>query len=264
MTTRRWSVLHLLLTVGLVVWSGLTNTGLVFDRSVGDVSDATRNAFTPAGWAFSIWGLIYLALIGMTSVGVWRAFRSSRPVAWVDRLAGAFALAQVACIGWLAAWLTERFLISFLLMSVLLGALYTCVRRLDMERWDAPWAIIIPVWWPISLYFGWITAAWLANLSAWLVASGLELPRSAGWAIGLAVVLTGVHLALIFGRNMREASMVAVWALVAVGGRHWGAPLESPVFVATSVCAIVLLVAAGVHGARNFTWPPTDGAREPS
>ncbi|MEQ9569743.1 MAG: hypothetical protein RLN75_06095, partial [Longimicrobiales bacterium] len=104
----------------------------------------------------------------------------------------------------------------------------------------------------------WITAAWLANLSAWLVARGSDLPTTAGWAIALAVALTLVHVGLIVRRNMREASMVAVWALVAVGARHWDAPLADPVFLATTACALVLLTGAALHGARHFTWPPRE------
>ncbi|MEK9500280.1 hypothetical protein [Gaopeijia maritima] len=260
MNTRSWSIVHLVLTIALVVWSGLTNSGLVFEQSVGEISDQTRNAFTPASWAFAIWGLIYAALIVMGLFGVRRAFGSARSDAFVQQLGAPFAVAQLVCMAWLAAWLTGAFTLSMVLMTALLASLYLCVCRLDMERWDAPWPIIAFVWWPMSAYFGWITAAWLANLSAWLVALGSSLPTSAGWAIALAVVLTLVHLTLIHSRNMREASMVAVWALVAVGARHWDAPMESPVFLATTACAATLLIAAGAHARRNFTWPPREGA----
>lgn len=258
MNTRRWSVVHLALTVALVIWSGLTNSGLVFTASVGEISDRTANAFTPVSWAFAIWGLIYAALVAMGVFGVRRAFGSGRSDAFVAQLGAPFALAQIACISWLAAWLTGRFTLSLIVMTALLAGLYACIRRLDMERWDAPWSIIALVWWPMSLYFGWITVAWLANLSAWLVARGSDLPTTAGWAIALAVVLTAAHVGLTVRRNMREASLVAVWALVAVGARHWDAPLDSPVFLATSACAFVLLTGAAVHGARNFTWPPPE------
>lgn len=258
MNTRRWAIVHLALTVALVVWSGLTNSGIVFDQSVGEISNRTRNAFTPASWAFAIWGPIYAALVAMGVFGVRRAFGSSRTDAFVAQLGAPFALAQIACMGWLAAWLTGRLTLSIVLMSVLLAGLYACVRRLDMERWDAPWSIITLVWWPMSLYFGWITVAWLANLSAWLVARDSALPATAGWAIVLAMVLTLVHLGLIVRRNMREAALVAIWALVAVGARHWGAPLASPVFLATAACASVLLTGVAVHGARNFSRPPRE------
>ncbi len=256
MNVRRWSIVHLSLTVVLIAWSGLANSGLIFDRSVGSISEMTRNAFTPASWAFSIWGLIYLALLVMTVFGVRRAFGSGRSSDFVEELGWPFALAQLSCSLWLAVWLLEAVFASIVVMTVLLGNLYLCIRRLDMERWNAPWTIIGLVWWPMSLYFGWITAAWVANLSSFLVTLDFDFPATPAWAIGAAVGLTAVHLVLIARRNMREASMVAVWALVAVGARHWEEPFSSAVFLSTTVCAVVLLVAAGIHGARNFNWPP--------
>jgi len=256
MNARRWSIVHLLLTVVLIAWSGLANSGLIFDRGVGGISEITRNAFTPASWAFGIWGLIYVALLMMSVFGVRRAFQSEAPSDFVEQLGWPFALAQISCAVWLAVWLLEAVFTSLLVMSILLGSLYFCIRRLHMERWNAPWAVISLVWWPMSLYFGWITAAWLANLSSFFVYQGFVFPATSAWAIGAAVCLTVVHLALIVRRNMREASTVAVWALVAVGARHWDAPLSSAVFAATTLCAVVLLGAAGLHGVRNFTWPP--------
>lgn len=258
LTVRRWSLVHLALTAGLIAWSGIANSGAVFDQSVGAVSALTRNSFTPASWAFAIWGPIYLALLLMTGFGVRRAFLRRRSARFVSQLGAPFALAQIACALWLAVWLSEAVLASFVTMTVLLACLYLCVRRLRMEKWDAPWSIIALVWWPMSLYFGWITAAWFANLSSLLVWLDLALPRTSTWAIGAAVALTAVHLGLIHRRNMRECALVAVWALVAVGARHWDAPLESSVFLGTSVCALVLLGTVAVHGARNFTRPPPE------
>lgn len=261
---RQWSIVHLILTAVLIVWSGLANTGVIFDRSVGGLSDLTRNAFTPASWAFAIWGPIYLALGAMTLFGVYRAFAYGRSSDFVSQLGWPFALAQLACSLWLAVWLLEAILASVVVMTILLGSLYLCIGRLDMERWDAPWSIIALVWWPMSLYFGWITAAWVANLSSAFVAMGLGFPQTAAWAIGSAIGLTAVHLTLIARRNMREAALVAVWALIAVGSRHWDAPLSSAVFLGTTGCAAVLLIAVAVHGARNFTWPPAESPADGS
>ena len=35
-------------------------------RTAGEISDALPSYFTPAGYTFAIWGLIYLALLGFT------------------------------------------------------------------------------------------------------------------------------------------------------------------------------------------------------
>ncbi len=258
MNARRWSLVHLVLTTGLIAWSGVANSGMLFDQTVGSVSAMTRNAFTPATWAFAIWGPIYLALLLMAGFGVRRAFSSHRSAGFVGQLGAPFAVAQVACALWLAVWLVEAVLAAFLIMTVLLACLYLCIRRLQMERWDAPWSIIALVWWPMSLYFGWITAAWVANLSSLQVALGFAFPQTAAWAIGAAVALTAVHLILVYRRNMRESALVAVWAIVAIGARHWEAPMESSIFWGSSLCAVVLFVAVVLHGARNFSWPPPE------
>ena len=42
----------------------LSNTGLFNDNTNKTISDLYNNYFTPAGYAFSIWGFIYLGLLG--------------------------------------------------------------------------------------------------------------------------------------------------------------------------------------------------------
>ncbi|MBE9601900.1 carboxypeptidase-like regulatory domain-containing protein [Pedobacter sp. MC2016-24] len=42
----------------------LSNTGALNGNTMKTVSDQYFNYFTPAGYAFSIWGLIYVGLIG--------------------------------------------------------------------------------------------------------------------------------------------------------------------------------------------------------
>lgn len=246
-------------TVLLVVWSGIANAGL-FPVTVGEVSDRYRSPFTPASYAFSIWGLIYVALLLMGAFGVKRAFFDgkgpARRSSFVAELGWPFVCAQVACGAWLGAWLSDSILLSFVLMLALWACLGACVLRLDMERWDAPWSIIALVWWPMSLYSGWISVALLGNLSALLVALGWSLVETPAWAIVLAVVLAVFSVALVWLRNMREFSAVVVWALVAVAMRHSPAGALASVFWTALVAAVLVLASSAAHGLRRFTWPP--------
>ncbi|WP_228410166.1 hypothetical protein [Chryseobacterium viscerum] len=62
--TRRFQILN---TVALVVTIGinyLSNTGILNNETMATISAKFQNLFTPAGYAFSIWGLIYLGLLG--------------------------------------------------------------------------------------------------------------------------------------------------------------------------------------------------------
>ena len=49
--------------VSTIVINYLSNTGAFNGKTIADFSDKYHNYFTPAGYAFSIWGLIYLGLL---------------------------------------------------------------------------------------------------------------------------------------------------------------------------------------------------------
>ena len=142
-------------------------------------------------------------------------------------------------------------------MTALLGSLFFIIVRLDMERGDEPWGVIAGVWWPISLYSGWITVAWLANLGAYLVSEGASFPTSPAWAWVLILAVVFIALGMIFWRNMREYSMVAVWALLGVAARHLQGSGAHIAAVAIAG-AVVLVAAAGYHAKKNFRMPPPD------
>lgn len=43
-----------------IIFNYLSNTGIFNGKTIANVSNQCHNLFTPAGYAFSIWGLIYL------------------------------------------------------------------------------------------------------------------------------------------------------------------------------------------------------------
>jgi hypothetical protein len=258
---RRFAVGHAVLTSLLVVWNGLANSGAIFARNVGQVSRSYETPFTPAGYAFAIWLPIYVGLLAMAIFGLVRAFEGREPSRrrdWVRELGWPFALAQIVCGLWLVAWQTEHIVLSFFLMLLLWQLLMQCVLRLNMERWDAPWKIISLVWWPMSLYSGWITVALLANLSSMLDALGLAFVQTPAWTLGLAAVLLTFNIALVWTRNMREFSMVAVWALVAIALRHAPDGPQGVIRTASFAGAALLLVSSVAHAVLRFSLPPKE------
>ena len=257
---------HAVATILLIVWNGVSNSA--FQDSVGDVSRRYETPFTPADYAFAIWGPIYLGLLAMAGFGMRRAFASGADAssgqkwkargAFVDQLGVPFLAAQVVCGLWLWAWLTDAILISLLLMVSLWGLLMRCVVRLDMERWDAPWSIIAFVWWPMSLYAGWISVALLANLGAYFASLGLAFVQTPAWAIALAALLAIGNIAVVWTRNMREFSIVAVWALIAVALNQQGPGASAALRWTAWGAAGAVFASSALHGVLRFTWPPPD------
>ena len=131
-----------------------------------------------------------------------------------------------------------------------------------MERWDAPIEIIAFVWWPICFYSGWIAVATIANISAFIVSLGFEFSQLTQIITTMILITIAVYLnnLMINLRNMREFAMVGAWALFAVFMRHNG---EIPAIAYYALAgAVVLSVAAGLHGYRNRKTNPIEKCKE--
>lgn len=203
------------------------------------------NYFTPANFAFSIWGLIYLGLTGFT---VYQALPPQRDNPMMRRVGYLFALTSVLNAGWIFAWHYEYFLLSVAFMLALLATLLaiyvrldlglpTNKRRLDFSNWADRWLVHIP----FSLYTAWITVATVANVAGMLVyyewgGWGLSEPV---WSVIMMVVATLITGAvLIFRRNLAHGGVV-VWALIAIGVGQAADP-----FVSNAAFVFALIVAA--------------------
>jgi len=191
-------------------------------NTIAGLSDTYANLFTPAGYAFAIWGFIYVGLLVFCGAQLYQSFFLKKQDDFTLQMRGWFILTNSANAAWIFAWLYEYTLISVLIMLVMLFALLRIVLATNMERWDAPKRIIGLYWWPICFYSGWIAVATVANISAYLAKiewDGFGISEEV-WTIILIFITTLINLLIIYKRNMREFAAVAVWALVAIFYRH--------------------------------------------
>lgn len=220
-------------------------------NSVGGLSGEYANLFTPAGYAFAIWGIIFLLLIGYVVFQIRAIFFNGKYYHEYEQTGWWFAVVNVLNATWVIVWLYEWTGVSVLVMAAMLYGLVRIVVNTNMERWDAPLQVIAFIWWPICIYAGWIAVAMIANVSALLAKVGWDGAglSEVSWTIIMIVIATLVNLSMIVMRNMREFALVGVWALIAIYSRHTGS-LDS---IATTalVGAILLSVAVTVHGFIN-------------
>lgn len=219
--------------------------------TIGEVSARYENLFTPASYAFAIWGAIFLGLLLFALFQVKRAFYGQKATDFIVQTGYWFAIANGLNAFWVFAFVYDFVGLSVLIMLGILYALIKIVLNTNMERWDAPIEIIAFVWWPICLYSGWITVATIANIAAYLTKLGWDgSPFSPEiWTHILIIVATVLNLVIIWKRNMREFAAVGVWALFAIFIRH-KTSYESLSYSAIA-CSGILLVAIGIHGYRN-------------
>lgn len=254
MNKKLLSVLHFVLLILVIYWNYLSNTGFINGKTVGNVSDSLNTLFTPAGFTFAIWGVIYLALIVLGIYLIRKAFSDDHDNI-VESVSYPLMISYVGNATWIWLWLMEYIGASVLVMFVILASLVQLVLKLRMELWDAPTSLIANVWWPIDIYFGWICVATIANISAYLGGMGWTGGMSeTTWAIiaiALAVILT---IFLVFTRNMREVAAVVIWALFGIASRH--AKEVTEIAQAAQIGIIILAIITSIHAFQNRSTLP--------
>jgi hypothetical protein len=228
--------------LGTLVGLGVLGTRVAESSGGALAADATLVA--PAGPAFAIWTPIYLGLAGFT-VYQWLPAQAFEPrhraIGW---LAAASMLLNAA---WLLVTQQGWIWVSVLVMAALVGCLGLLVRRLE-EHPSYGHGETVLVDGTFGLYLGWVAVAACANVTAALVASGVE---PGGFAEQLLAVLVlavaaavGVLLARRLGGRWAVAAAMA-WGLAWVAwGRLAAEPHSVLVAVAAAAATVVVLVAA--------------------
>lgn len=257
MNAKGFSIVNLIGVIAVVFFNYYFNAVGINGNTMSSLSEKYNSLFTPAGYAFSIWGVIFLALFVQAIFLIVRAFKPEKDQNPISQIGLGIFIANMLNILWVYAWLSESTGVSVAIMVLILITLLSVIVRTNMERWDAPLKIIVFIWWPICLYSGWIAVATIANISAMLVKVGWTggIPETT-WAVILIVVATLLGAFMIYKRNMREFALVIVWALVAIAVRHWGVyPLLQ---YAALIGSAVLIIYSGYHASQNkATLPQT-------
>ncbi|SDL69108.1 hypothetical protein SAMN04488034_10811 [Salinimicrobium catena] len=249
-------VLNIVAFLVVLAVNYISNTGAIAGETMATVSAKYENLFTPAGYAFSIWGVIYLLLLGFVVYQARDLFSKKDKENVALKIGWWFVISCVANVFWIFAWLNEYLLTSVLIMLVLLFSLIKIVLNTRMELDDEPLRVIAFVWWPFCFYSGWISVAVIANMAAYLTslnwnAFGIS---EVTWTIIMILVAGTISLIITWTRNMREFALVGVWALVAIAVANWNEHSEV-VFTALAVAA-VLFVSSSIHGYQNREYSP--------
>ncbi|MDT0642030.1 tryptophan-rich sensory protein [Zunongwangia sp. F363] len=252
---KKYSILNFISLIFAIFASYYTQAVALNGNTMQSLSERYFNLFTPAGYAFSIWGVIYLSLLAYCGFQLYRAFKNKETE---DILATGpwFAIANFCNAAWIFAWFYEATGISVLLMLIIIFSLIKIILNTNMERWDAPLKTIALVWWPICFYSGWIAVATIANIAAYLAKINWDgwFLTEVQWTVVMILIATLINLAMVYTRNMREFALVGVWVLVAIFVRH---SAENEILAWTAMAgAILLFLAVAYHGYKNRATSP--------
>jgi len=233
-----------LAVVATVAVNGLANALPLNGQTTGEISDRFQVYFVPAGYVFSIWGLIYL---GLGAYAVYQALPAQRENPRLRRIGYPFALSCVANICWLFFWHYELFSLTLVAMLALLLLLITIYLRLGIGRAQVSTAEKWLAHIPFSIYLGWTTVATIANVTSlldYLNWSGWGI-RPEIWAVIMLAAGTAIASAVGLTRGDVAYMLVIVWAFVGIAVKHVATPVvATTAWVTAGIVLLMLVVSA--------------------
>lgn len=212
-------VLNGIAFVSVVFINYLSNTGAMDGKTIGGISDNINSLFTPAGYAFSIWGLIYLLLLGFIIYQGRSLFSKKVDDEFVEKVGVWFIVSCVANSAWVFSWIYGYTGLSCFFIFLLLFFLLKIVVNNNMQLNTIKSSKLLFLVLPFTIYSGWVTVASVANVSSYLVKinwDGFGFSDSF-WAIAMIIIAVIINSIVLFKRKMYAFALVAVWALVAIG-----------------------------------------------
>lgn len=237
-------------TLGMIVFNYLAVSEILGGLSPGEVSVRYPTAITPAGFAFTIWTLIYFGCIAFS------IYQFSLSVSEkIKKLRRPYIVSCVLNCVWLYVWNQEMILAGLGVIFLLLLTLVFINFRLRKTETQADY------WFakfPFGIYFGWVTAATLVNTMIALIFVGLPL----GYEVYLGAIFVFVASAL--GVLVRISltnyfyPLAIAWALTAIAVKQSGKTL----IVVTCAVGVVACLLAAISFVMNM--PSSENKAESS
>nr|XP_006114139.1 uncharacterized protein LOC102443710 isoform X1 [Pelodiscus sinensis] len=290
-THNKWKIFVMLLALATYTAMVVLNTGAgsgafrgVFLNTVGNISNKYNTDFTPAGWTFFIWNVIYawqFAWLGYALSGICRR----NELGWVyrepDLLPTSFYLVWILNnainAGWLFLWDQESLIPALVFLAVLTFTCYVSLfishRSLHMHAaWFLKghkaelWLIRILVQNGIALYATWTTIATLLNFAVVLIFSG-NISNKIATTTSLAILTFELVIwfsleNFVLDKYVRYNLTVYPVVIVALTGSTWknyspSPPDDNSIFkvVLLAVACVTFVLRLGIVIWRHYKRP---------
>jgi len=246
MATQNSSLLkwvNILAFIFTVLFNSLAgSTTILGGKNTAQISDANPTLITPAGYVFSIWGVIYI-LLGIFVV--FQALPSEKGKDYKRGIGWLFVLSSVLNIAWLFLWQYEYLSSSVVIMFLLLASLIWIYLRLGIGKSKVGIREKLFVHVHFSTYLGWITIASIANVAVTLVSvnwDGFGI-SSETWATLIIIVALLITILVLATRKDIAYGLVIVWALIGIAAGQSGNQNIVTVAQASAIIVLIALVA---------------------
>lgn len=187
----------------MIYMNYLANAKPLGGISTGEISDKYPTLFTPAGFTFSIWGIIYLLVGGfvISSILINNYYETENTI-----VIYLFIVSTILNVLWLLCWHYDKIGLSVIVMIAFLIVLLTILQN------------ILPTdqlgFITFSIYSGWISVALIANISILIVKYDISLFMNyqTFWFILILLISVGILVLMFIKKANYVYGLVFLWA----------------------------------------------------
>ncbi len=226
-------VFVILATVITIFVNYLAGIGYIGGNTPQIISEKYPTFFTPAGYAFSIWALIYFGLIAFSIYQALPKYLNK-----FGEIRTAYLVSCFANCVWIFFWHHDHIFLSLLTMFLLLGSLAFINSKLIKVETPSDRLFVKA---PFNIYFGWVSVATVVNFAIALLANGINFSDfvSIRLASGLIIVATVIGIIIRWKLRNFLFSVVIAWAVTAIAVKQ---NMQTGLTVVAAFCVIISLV----------------------
>lgn len=165
-------IINWVLFILVIATNALANILPINGYNTGQISGFYPNYFVPAGFTFSIWGIIYLLLLNYSISYTYFSFKKQEfpeIKKYLDAITPYYWFTCILNAGWILAWHYLQVVASVLIMLAFLFSLIKVFMIMQQEALTIKPLYNFLIKTPFSVYLGWISVATIANITALLV-----------------------------------------------------------------------------------------------
>ena len=210
----------------------LSNVLPINGLTTAEISNAIQIYFVPAGYVFSIWGVIYLGIV-IYLISMFTNFTKE------DMAIAPFVIASsLANTIWIFMWHYQLIYLSVIFMLVILASLIVVALKLNKPE------VSLVKKTPFNIYLGWISVASIANIAGALYTAnwnGFGISPEI-WSAIMLVIATGLAVLALIKKNIAY-SLVILWAVIGIVLKFQG--VSNIVAITATLSVIVLILFMG-------------------
>ena len=243
-----FQVLNVIAVISVIIVNIVANALPLNGVNTGQVSDLYFNFFTPAGYVFSIWFIIYLQSIIFI---IYQVRTSQRGETYLTKINIFYFLGALANIAWIFFFhysanpqFPPFFFASVVLLLTLLPLMLLVFLRLGIGKGAVPRNEKLAVHLHISVYLAWLGVASIAAIASALNVLLPGIPDTTQW-LGTGIMAVVAMLLAVLMVNLRRDfgfALVVLWASIGIALKWLFIPVIAYTAITTSAIIVIALI----------------------